>query len=390
MQNRTRSLDVFRGLTVALMILVNNPGSWLHIYEPFEHAHWHGYTLTDLVFPFFLFAVGNAMAIVIPKLRLQGSSVFLSKVIKRTFVIFALGFILNWLPFFLWKGNELIFKSWTWVDIHGQLQGLRVFGVLQRVALAYGFAGLVLFAFEKHVLKTAFFILALNTILGFTFGAPHDPWSLEGFYGTGIDRFLLGNEHLYHGEGVAFDPEGLMSTLASVSQVLFGYWGGRQVLSFARARTESNALANLKKLILFALGLIVLGYLWSIVQPINKKIWTSSYTLVTTGYALLVLVFFEWKNVVAPFFEVFGKNPLFIYCMSIFIPRFLGLIRIPGGLNPDATPRFITPFNWYYENVCALIPGNPNTGSLVYACCIVIFYWCIGYFMDQKKIYIRV
>ena len=328
------------------------------------------------------------MAIVVPKLQKAGSTVYFSKIAKRAVLIFCIGFVLNWLPFFLWRGDEIIFKSWTWLDIHSQQQGLRDFGVLQRIALAYGFAGIVLYFFQKRVMEAALIILFLSTCLAYWFGAPSDPWSLEGYYGTGVDRLLLGSEHLYHGEGVAFDPEGLMSTLGSVGQVLLGYWGGKLILEFTSRNKRSTAA--LQKILLWALASLLLGYAWSCVEPINKKIWTSSYTLVTTGYALTFLAVLDWRNWTSSFFEVFGKNPLFIYCASVFVPRFLGLIRISAGSNAEGSTRYITPFNWFYENVCAKIPGNTDTGSLVYAVCIVLLYWLIATFLDRRKIYVRV
>src|SRR6187431_3332761 len=135
MNQRFYSLDVFRGATVALMILVNNPGSWSHIYTPLEHAAWHGVTPTDLVFPFFLFAVGNAMAFVIPRLQEAGTSIFLKKVLKRFVLIFLIGLFLNWSPFVKWDGDSLVFKHW--VDPSNPESGIRILGVLQRIAIAY-------------------------------------------------------------------------------------------------------------------------------------------------------------------------------------------------------------------------------------------------------------
>src|SRR5687768_7597554 len=148
MQQRFYSLDIFRGATVALMILVNNPGSWEHIYAPLEHAAWHGCTPTDLVFPFFLFAVGNALAFVMPKLEAAGDGVFWKKVLKRTFLIFFIGFLLNWFPFIKWDNNQLAFKPWQYIDAAGNNAGVRILGVLQRIALAYFFASIIIYFFK--------------------------------------------------------------------------------------------------------------------------------------------------------------------------------------------------------------------------------------------------
>ena len=141
MKERFYSLDVFRGATVALMILVNNPGSWSHIYSPLEHAPWHGATPTDLVFPFFLFAVGNALAFVMPRLEAAGEGVFWRKILKRTFLIFFIGLMLNWMPFVKWDNDTIVFKPWQYIDADGNAAGVRILGVLQRIALAYFFGG---------------------------------------------------------------------------------------------------------------------------------------------------------------------------------------------------------------------------------------------------------
>src|SRR5690606_38707159 len=140
MKQRYYSLDVFRGATVALMIMVNNPGTWKHIFAPLRHAEWHGWTPTDLVFPFFLFAVGNAMAFVMPLLQEGGAAIFWKKVTKRTIVIFLIGLFIMWWPFVQWRGEELVFKQW--VNPDNPDQGIRILGVLQRIALAYFFASI--------------------------------------------------------------------------------------------------------------------------------------------------------------------------------------------------------------------------------------------------------
>jgi predicted acyltransferase len=145
LNSRYYSLDVFRGATVCLMILVNNPGSWSHIYSPLEHAPWHGVTPTDLVFPFFLFAVGNAMAFVMPRLEAGGPAAFWRKIVKRTLLIFGIGLFLQWWPFLQWQDDHLIAKGWEWVDSTGSSKGVRVMGVLQRIALCYFFAAIIIY-----------------------------------------------------------------------------------------------------------------------------------------------------------------------------------------------------------------------------------------------------
>jgi len=164
LNQRFYSLDVFRGATVALMILVNNPGSWAHIYTPLEHAPWHGCTPTDLVFPFFLFAVGNAMAFVMPKLEAAGTNAFLKKTLKRTILIFLIGLMLNWMPFIKWSNNELVGKPF---------ETLRLLGVLQRIALCYCFASFIIYFFKtKGAFVTSVIILLCYWLLCLLLGNP--------------------------------------------------------------------------------------------------------------------------------------------------------------------------------------------------------------------------
>jgi len=180
------------------MILVNNPGSWSHIYAPLEHAPWHGLTPTDLVFPFFLFAVGNAMAFVMPRFEQNGDAYFWKKVLKRSALIFLIGLFLNWSPFVKWDGAELVFKPWAHV---------RILGVLQRIAIAYLFASVIVYYFKtRGAFVISGIILLFYWFITWHFGTPGDPYSLSGYFGTGVDKAILGETHMYKGEGVTFDP----------------------------------------------------------------------------------------------------------------------------------------------------------------------------------------
>jgi len=391
MKQRYYSLDVFRGATVALMILVNNPGSWDHIFAPLDHAPWEGCTPTDLVFPFFLFAVGNAMAFVMPRLREAGNSSFFKKVIKRTLLIFFIGLFLNWSPFFMWQQNRLVFKPWEWIGDDGLIHGIRTLGVLQRIALCYFFASLIAYFFkQKTVVFIGVLILILYWVLCHFMGTPGDPYSLGGYFGTSVDKAIIGDVHMYHGEGVVFDPEGLMSTLPAIVQVLIGFLVGNFILKKGKTFEMVSTL--------FTAGVLMasIGYLWGLEFPIAKKIWTSSYVIYTSGLALLALSVFifllEFKNAKgawSKFFDVFGKNPLFIFVLSGFLPRLLGIVRIPH-ITEDGVNGFITPFGWFYEHVCKNIATDPRIGSEFYALCMIAFYWLIVYFMDRKRIYIKV
>lgn len=382
MNQRFYSLDVFRGATVALMILVNNPGSWSHIYAPLEHAPWHGLTPTDLVFPFFLFAVGNAMAFVMPRLQVGGDAVFWKKVIKRTLLIFIIGLLLNWSPFIKWSGDTLVGKPF---------ETLRIFGVLQRIAICYFLASIIIYYFKPKGAFVAGAVLLLFYWVLCLLGNPADSFSLKGWFGTAVDIKILSEKHMYHGEGVAFDPEGIMSSFAAIVQVIFGYLVGYYI------QTKGKTFEMVTGLFVAATILVVTGFMWDMVFPINKKIWTSSYTVYTTGLAMytiaIMIYFIEFRNIkgwLAKFFDVFGKNPLFIFVLSGFLPRLVGLIRIPNGVNADGSSKYLGPFGWYYEKICKLIPGAAENGSLFYAITMIMMYWAICYWLDKKKIYIKV
>jgi predicted acyltransferase len=392
MNQRFYSLDVFRGATVALMILVNNPGSWGHIYTPLEHAPWHGVTPTDLVFPFFLFAVGNAMAFVLPKLEAAGESFFWKKIIQRTVLIFLIGLFLNWFPFIKWQDGHLVGKPWAYITADGKAAGVRIFGVLQRIAICYFLASLLAhYGKQKGAFVVSAFLLLAYWFVCVAANAA-DPFSLTGWFGTKIDLDILGEAHIYKGEGLSFDPEGLMSITGAVVQVVFGYLAGSYIIQKGKTPEMVNGL--------FVTGcvLIFTGYCWDMVFPINKKIWTSSYTVYTTGLALLILAtmiycieFKGWKGKWSRFCDVFGKNALFIFSLSGILPRLLALIQIPAGVTADGKPNFLTPFAWFYEHACKpILPAEPRVGSLIYALCFITMMWSFAWLLDKKKIYIRV
>jgi predicted acyltransferase len=383
------------------MIMVNNPGSWGHIYPPLKHAPWHGLTPTDLVFPFFLFAVGNAMAFVMPRLEAAGDAVFWKKVIKRTVIIFLIGLFLNWWPFFRWQGDQLSFINW--VNPDDPSKGVRILGVLQRIALCYFFASVIIYYLK---LKKAFYvglvILLVYWLLCYV-GNPVDPYSLKGWFGTAIDKNVLGVAHMYKGEGVPFDPEGLISTLPAIVEVILGYMVGNYIqqkgkqLSQAAESNQNNLYPMVTGLFVSGVAMLLAGFCWDMIFPINKKIWTSSYTIYTVGLATITIAtmiyIIEIKKVrggLARFFDVFGKNALFVFALSAFLPKGLALIRIPNGFNAKGEPLYVSPWNWLYQKVLVNIPGDPRLGSLLYAICIIIFMWAICWWMDRKKIYVKV
>lgn len=389
MNQRFYSLDVFRGATVCLMILVNNPGSWGHIFDPLEHAKWHGLTPTDLVFPFFLFAVGNAMAFVMPRLEAAGPSVFWRKVVKRSLLIFFIGLFLNWLPFVEWSKGELVLRHW--VDPQNPERGVRILGVLQRIAICYFFASIMVYYLKARMAFLVSLLLLLLYWVILYAGNPADPYSMTGWVGNVIDKKILGIAHMYKGEGMPFDPEGLLSTIPAIVQVVFGYLIGDYIIKKGK-NTEM-----VSGLFVAGVAMLVTGFCWDTVFPINKKIWTSSYTIYTTGLATITIAtmifMIEFRNAkgwLSRFFDVFGKNALFVFALSAFLPKTLSLIRIPAGLNDKGVMTYNNPWNWLYKKVLIHIPGAPEVGSLAYALCVITFMWAICYWLDKKRIYIKV
>jgi predicted acyltransferase len=394
LNQRFYSLDVFRGATVCLMILVNNPGTWGHFYDPLEHAPWHGLTPTDLVFPFFLFAVGNAMAFVMPRLEAAGDAVFWRKVLKRSLLIFGIGLFLTWWPFVKWVDGNLVFKPWSYIDDKGHLQGIRILGVLARIAICFFFASIIIYYLKaRAAFYTGLVLLLLYWVLCFTLG----DYSMQGWFGNDVDKKVLGIAHMYKGEGMPFDPEGIMSTIPAIVQVIFGYLVGDYIRQKSKvpeqqlppgASAEFGMYPMLTGLFVIGVALLVTGFCWDTVFPINKKIWTSSYTVYTTGLAIITIAtmiyMIEIKKIrggLARFFDVFGKNALFVFALSAFLPKGLGLIRLGDGVNP---------WNWLYKKVLIHIPGAKENGSLAYAICVILLMWAICYWMDKKKIYIKV
>lgn len=372
---RFLSLDVFRGLTVCFMIVVNTPGSGATPFAPLLHANWHGFTPTDLVFPSFLFAVGNAMSFAQKKFGSLGTSAVLAKVAKRTALIFLLGYLMYWFPFFRLSdsGNVLPFP----------ISETRIWGVLQRIAVCYGLASLLIYFLPTRTviaLSIAFLVGYWLMLLGW--GDSSDPLSLPGNAVLRLDRFLFGDAHLYHGEGVAFDPEGLLSTLPAIVNVIVGYYAGQFVQRVGK-NYESTA-----KLLLMGAALIFAALCWDLVFPLNKKLWTSSFVLLTTGLDLVILATLiytieirNWNGANwTQFFVIPGKNPLFIYLLSEVLV--ISLYMIPAGGGERL-------FGWLNSHlVQPVVPGA--VGSLLFALAFMLLCWSVGWALDRRKIYVRV
>ena len=399
--DRDRALDVFRGATVALMILVNNPGSWKHLYPPLAHAPWHGCTLTDWVFPFFLFAVGNALALTsrsweTGRAAAPGLGVaqdFGRRWVHRTAWIFGVGLFLNASPFVRWDAQgDLVWRSW---------ETLRIMGVLQRIALCWALAAIVVWWAGTRGAWWAVGVALLGywaACLGLAHGS--DPYSLEGFFGTHLDRAVLGASHLYRGEGVPFDPEGLASTVPAVAQVLLGYLVGQ---AWLQRRSHPRGVWHLAML---ALGLCALGALWELAVPLNKKIWTPSYVLWTTGWATAVLSTILWvqqrkqRKALPSAFHLlhpvgglcvaFGRNALAVFALSGLVPRVIALWRIEDGLLPDGSTRWITPWPLIYRTVFEPLTQDPRASSLMFALANLALYGALAWWLDRRGLYWRV
>jgi predicted acyltransferase len=369
---RFLALDVFRGMTVCFMIIVNTPGSWSYIYSPLEHAPWHGFTPTDLVFPSFLFAVGNAMAFVMHRYEAQGSGAFWRKTLKRTALIFIIGFLLSWFPFF----DKMPDGSWSFIP----LSETRILGVLGRIALCYFFASVILhYSSKKAVIAFCVFALFGYWIVMYAFGDANDPYSLVGNAALKLDLAVIGEKHMYHGEGIAFDPEGILSTLPAIVNVIIGFLAGDYI------RRKGSNFETIAKLMVVGSALMFVAYCWDMFFPINKKIWTSSFVLLTTGIDLVVLaVLIYILDIVrykkgSYFFEVFGRNPLFIYAMSGIIITIMFMIPV-GESNLQ---RF------FYADVFGSFAG-PVFASFLFAIFYMMINWLIGFWLDKKRIYIKV
>jgi len=370
-KERFLALDVFRGMTICLMIIVNTPGNGDTSFAPLQHAHWNGFTPTDLVFPSFMFAVGNAMSFVMRRWSEMNTGAVLGKIFKRTLIIFLCGYLLYWFPFF--RPDET--GHWSLSPIGDT----RIFGVLQRIALAYCFASLMLYFLGTRttVIITAIILVLYWPVMVY-FGTGVDPLDAHTNAVLRLDNWLMGPHHLYHGEGFAFDPEGLLSTFPSIGNIVGGYVVGRYV------QKQGKTYEGLTKLLMAGFILFVIAFWWNYGFPINKKLWTSSFVLHTVGIDCMILALIMYyvdflnKRAGTYFFEVFGKNPLFIYLLSEL--SVIILYMVPVG-NTSL-------YEWLYQNIFA--HTGAYIGSFLFAVCYMLYCWLIGYFLDKKKIYVRV
>lgn len=373
---RFLSLDVFRGMTLCFMIIVNSPGKGAIPFGILEHAAWHGFTPTDLVFPSFLFAVGNAMSFSMKRFSQMDNSQVLLKIFKRTFLIFLIGFLIYWFPFFKHDNQGHI--------IFADIRDTRILGVLQRIALCFGIASLMIhYLSGKTVIWMSVLFLVGYWVCLLVFGNPGAELTMTGNAGYYLDKFVMGTSHMYHGDHlngqhIAFDPEGILSTIPSIVNVIIGYFAGKFI------QEKGKGYESIAKLFLVGSLFVFIAVCWNSVLPINKKLWTSSFVLVTTGLDLMIigvlLYMIEVRQATqwTKFFVVFGKNPLFIYIVSDL------LLIIIDLLFPQS--HFST---WINVNFFQVIAPGP-IGSLLFAISFMLVCWLVGYILDSRKIYIKV
>ncbi len=367
--NRLLALDVFRGMTIAFMILVNTPGSWSHVYAPLLHAKWDGATPTDLVFPFFLFIVGVSMFFSFSKFNQALDNKLVIKILKRTFLIFIIGLALNYFPFY---GRSI--------------EKLRIMGVLQRIALAYGIGAFICILVPAKNLWRAGILILVAYWLGMLFLGGEQPFSLEENFARLVDLKVFGENHVYKGFGIPFDPEGLFSTIPAAVTVIFGYLIGKLI----QHSTDKNMLV--KNLLLIGALSIFVGLFWDMYFPINKPIWTSSYVIYTGGIACIVIgILIElidirgYTNLTKPF-VVFGMNPLIIYVLSgVLVKVMISIVK--WETETGATNMY----SWLYQDVlAAMLPNQLKFASFLFALLIVTICWLFGYFLYKRKIFIKV
>lgn len=363
-QQRLISLDAFRGLTVAAMILVNNPGSWSFVYAPLRHAPWHGWTPTDLIFPFFLFIVGMSMAQSLgPRIEAGRRAVLIPKILRRSVLLFGVGMLLHLYPRF-------------------RFATIRIPGVLQRIALCFLLGALIYLVFKpksRTILAVLLLVLywALLTYIpvpGFGPGVLEEKGNLVGY----VDGLLLPG-HLYKPH---FDPEGLLSTLPAMVTLLLGSLAGDWL------RTRNTNTRKTRMMLLTGILLTAAGLLLDRWMPINKPLWTSSYVVFTAGAALILfsLMFSllegpRWTGWAWPF-RVLGTNAILVFAGSAIMVKTLLLIKIPDA------GKTVTPIAWLYQHALSPLAG-PYLGSLLYPLLLLAVWVLLLWPLYRHKIFIK-
>lgn len=366
---RLVSLDVFRGITIAGMVLVNNPGTWAHIYWPLQHAQWHGWTPTDLVFPFFLFIVGVAITLAFGSRVESGRSTrdLYLKVIKRSLIIFAIGLFLNAFPYF-------------------GLSELRIPGVLQRIAVCYFFASVIFLntkirtqiGITLALLLIYWLLVKLIPAPGFAAGDLTKEGSLPSF----VDRVVFG-KHVW-AQAKVYDPEGLLSTIPALATTLIGVLTGHWL------RAKNSSYEKVAGMFVGGAICVAVGWAWNSFFPINKALWTSSYVLFTGGLALQFLALCYWIIDIKGYrrwakpFEIFGVNAIALYVGAGIMAELLGAIKVTGSGGTKVSLG-----SWIYEDLFASW-ASPVNASLAFAIAFVLVWLGLMWILYRRKIFIKV
>lgn len=363
MKNRYLSLDIFRGITIAGMILVNTSGNGNYTYAPLKHAHWHGFTPTDLVFPSFMFIIGVAMRFSFAPFNYTLTPDLRNKILKRAALLFIISYLIHNFPY-----------------IDFSLSHMRIPGVLQRLAIGFAAtAFIVLTAPKKYLIYIAIGLLLGYWLIMVMFGN-YDETTNAVLY---LDRFLLGENHLYNGQGFPFDPEGTLSSIPAVASTLIGYLVG---IGIQEAKNKQNLVL---KMAAWGVGLVIIAWIWNLGFPINKKLWTSSFVLLCVGLDMILLAPLIWiidikgKTNWTYFFKVFGMNSIAAYAISEILAIGWGNISIKEGSSE-------TDFsNWLYWHVFQPVFGYYN-GALAFAIAFVLICWLPLWVMFKKGIFWKV
>lgn len=376
---RLQALDILRGITIAGMILVNNPGSWGHIYAPLEHASWNGLTPTDLVFPFFMFIMGVSTYMSLRKYDLKWTLSVALKIIKRTAVIWLIGLAIAWFGLFL-RGilNEATLWEAMW-----NFDRIRILGVMPRLAICYGIGASIALTFRKKSLPWVVGVMLVTYIVILLSGNGFEFSERNVIYV--VDNAVIGPNHLYtdtvDGVRLKLDPEGLLSTLPSIAHMLIGFICGCMIMSTKDNRERINRLFIVGTILTFS------GFLLSYGLPINKKIWSPTFVLTTCGLAASFLALLIWIIDIkghkswCRFFEAFGINPLFMYCLGAILSIIIGAVKI----GETSIKGYI-----YEDCLMPLCGGDATLASLVFALAFVGFNWIFGYILYKKQIYIKI
>jgi len=384
---RLLAVDFFRGLTVALMILVNNPGSWAHVLPPLRHAAWHGLTPADLVFPFFLFIVGVAISLSLERRREAGASrrELARKIVRRTALIFLCGLLLGGFPFGLPLSAETA-AAFGWGDVTDSLSGLRVMGVLQRIALCYLIVGLLAVfvgSLRGRLLTGGALVLGYEALMRLPLveGWGAGSFALADNFARWCDLAVLGERHLWAGAGLPSDPEGLVSTLTAAVTTLAGLLVGRHL------RTAGRPLPGL---LAAGAAATAAGMLLALAEPLNKQLWTVSYTVLTAGLATLTLALSTWIIDARGWHRgtrwavVYGSNPLVAFVGSGLLARVLLLVRVGDGSGGTVPLQ-----RWLYTSVCTPL-GGAMGGSLLHAVAHMLLWLAMLWWLHRRRIFVKI